>query len=227
MRLYVKHCPLACPERKTLLEHHLKDRGFIDVVWVTGYSTSHPFVQWLHKRLGKHINLAGISGLVKSLESLQMFVDDPTVNSAMFCDDDVVFIKDWKEKLKLPEGLPFINASVGVNFYILPDGRLRELNNNGGCEVAWMTKDFARFVLNNVDARSGLDHVFFAMMILLGFPLICSPVAQQTSILLPKKPSIEECEPAEKWFEFIKNFKPTGLNYLALWNESGYSRESY
>jgi hypothetical protein len=227
MRLYVKHCPEACPERRPLLEQHLKERGFTDVHWVTEFSVNNPFVPWVFTRLGKRLSLAGVSGLVGTLEALQRFVDDPTINSAMFCDDDVVFIKDWEQKLNIPPGIPFINASVGVNFHILPDGCLQQLGNNGGCEVAWMTKDFARVVLDNVDVRSGLDHVFFALLRMFNIPLLCSPVAQQTSILLPKKPVIEHVEKPheETWSDFLIHFKPTGIKYLDLWNESGYIRQ--
>lgn len=228
MRLYVKHCPKACPERRPVLEAHLKDRGFTDVKWITGYPVTHPFVQWLHTRLGQYLSPSCISGLVKNLESCKALVDDPTVDSALFCDDDAVFIKDWESNIQIPQGIPFVNMSVGVNFHILPDGQLSQLNNNGGCEVIWMTKDFARVVLENVDGRSGIDHVYFALLRALGLPLLCSPIAQQTSILSPNKTSLENSEkyqPAESWNDFVSNFKPTGLNYLVLWNESGYTRE--
>lgn len=228
MRLYVKHCPIACPDRRRVLEQHLKDRGFTDVVWITKYPVTHPFVQWLHARLGKYLSPSCISGLVKNLESCKALVDDPTVDSALFCDDDAVFIKDWKEKMKIPQGIPFVNVSVGVCFHLLPDGKLVQLQNNGGCEVIWMTKDFARLVIENVDGRSGIDHVYYAILKALGYPLLCSPVAQQTSILEPKKSSLENSEkyqPPQSWLDYVNNFKPTGLNYVSLWNESGYVRE--
>jgi hypothetical protein len=228
MKLYVKHCPLACPERRPVLEQHLKDRGFTDVTWITGYPVNHPFVQWLHVRLGKYLSPSCISGLVKNLESCKALVDDPSVESALFCDDDAVFIKDWASKMHIPEGIPFVNVSVGVQFHVMPNGNIQQINNNGGCEVIWMTKDFARFVIQNVDARSGIDHVYFAIVRFLGFPLLCSPIAQQTSLLEPKKSSLEHGEkyqPPESWFDFVSNFKPTGLDYIQLWNESGIARE--
>lgn len=228
MRLYVKHCPISCPERRPVLEKHLKDRGFTDVVWITKYPVNHPFVQWLHKRLGQYLSPSCISGLVKNLESCKALVDDPNIDSAMFCDDDAVFIKDWEKKMQVPQGIPFVNMSVGINFDILPDGRLRQLGNNGGCEVVWMTKDFARIIIDNVDARSGIDHVMFGLVRTIGCPLICSPIAQQTSVLEPRKSSLENSDkyqPVESWNVFVNNFKPTRLKYLDLWNESGYTRE--
>lgn len=228
MRLYVKHCPNACPGRRPILEQHLEERGFTDVKWITGYPVTHPFVQWLHKRLGQHLSPSGISGLVKNLESCKALADDPTLDSALFCDDDAVFIKDWETKMQIPPEIPFVNMSVGVNFQILPDGRLRHIQNNGGCEVIWMTKEFARIVIKNVDARSGIDHVYFAILRMLGYPLLCSPIAQQTSLLEPKTSALDnvpQYQPLESWVDFINNFKPTGLDYTALWNESGYTRD--
>ena len=221
MRLYVKHCPVSCPERRQVLEEHLASRGFTDVRWITGYPVSHPFVQWLHSRLDKELSISCISGLVKQLEASKDFLEDPTVDSALFCDDDAVFIKDWKEKMQLPEGVPFVNMSVGVNFDIFPDGRLRQMGNNGGCEVVWMNKDFARMVLENVDARSGIDHVYFALIRSMGYPLLCSPIAQQTSLLEPKSSSLSPSNTKQTWLEYINNFKRTGLVYSELWKESG------
>jgi hypothetical protein len=156
------------------------------------------------------------------MEACKDLIEDNTVDSAFFCDDDAVFIKDWKERMQIPQGFPFVNMCVGTNFHILPDGKLRQLNNNGGCEVVWMDKRFARVVLDNVDARAGIDHVYFALIRDLGYPLLCSPIAQQTSILEPKKSSLinePECVAKETWLEYINNFKRTGLVYSELWDE--------
>ena len=223
MRLYVKHCPVSAPERHIFLEEHLKSRGFTDVVWITGYSKTHPFVMWLHNRLGNQLNLPAVSGLVKHYESLEHFVRDPTINEAIFCDDDAVFIKEWKDKLQIPIGIPFLNICVGTNFEILPDGKLRNLRNNGGCEAAWMTKDFARILLQNVDGRSASDQVTFGILISLDLPLLCSPVAQQTSILNPKTSTLNLTQ--TNWREFLTNFKRTGLVYSELWKEYGGPRD--
>jgi hypothetical protein len=117
--------------------------------------------------------------------------------------------------MQIPPGVPFVNMCVGTNFHILPDGQLRQLNNNGGCEVVWMNKSFARVILDNVDARAGIDHVYFALIRDLGYPLLCSPIAQQTSILEPKKSSFihePDCVAKQTWVEYINNFKRTGLD---------------
>lgn len=227
MRLYVKHCPEACPERRAILEEHLADRGFTDVKWITKYPVDHPFIQWLHKRLGQHLSPECISGLVKNLEACQDLADDPTLDGAMFCDDDAVFIKDWADKIVIPAGIPFVNMSIGVNFHLLPTGGLRHIQNNGGCEVIWMSKQFAQMVVNNTDGRSGIDHVYFGLIRHIGADLVCSPIAQQTSLLQPRKgslPNISKYQPDDPWHVFVNKFKPTGLVYSDLWYESGIVR---
>jgi hypothetical protein len=207
------------------MERHLASRGFTDVRWITEYPVSHPFVVWLHEKLGKELSISCISGLVKNLEACKDLLDDPNVESALMCDDDVVFVKDWKEKMQIPEGIPFVNTSVGINFSMLPDGKLRQINNNGGCEVIWMNKEFAKTVLDNVDGRAGIDHVYFALLREMRFPLICSPIAQQTSLLCPKSSSLTPSNTRQTWMEYLNNFKKTGLVYSDLWKQSNISRD--
>ena len=230
VRVYVAHCPIRCPDRRTVLENNLKSRGFHDVVWVTTYPVSHPMVPWLHTRLGKHLTLGGISGLLKHLEATKMFVEDPTApDGAIFCDDDTLFVKNWKEGIdQIPPGAPFVNLSVGVNFHFLPDAKPRIITmNNGGCEAYWKSKDLCRYILANVDGRCGMDHVRFAMMNNLGLPTFCIPIAQQTSLLSGTSSAANPTEQTiyEPWDQFIRHFKPTGLSYEKLWNESGIARD--
>jgi|LakMenE01Jun11ns_1017448.scaffolds.fasta_scaffold9959611_16 hypothetical protein len=229
-RIYVIHCPAYCPERRPIIENNLISRGFKDIVWVTGYPASHPFVKWLQKRLGGHLNYGSISGLVKHLEAMRMFIDDPnSPDGAIFCDDDSLFVKNWQEAIdKIPPNFPYINLSVGVNFHFLPDAIPREITfNNGGCDTMWKSKEFCRYVLQNIDARAGMDHVYFGMMRHLGLKTICIPVAQQTSLLTGKASTSYDNDftPFQHWHIFVNNFKPTGVCYEELWNESGLTRD--
>jgi hypothetical protein len=226
VRAYVAHCPSWEPERRPFLEENLKWTGFDDVVWVTTYPANDPFVLWLTQELGNYLSKEGISGLVKHLEMAKMFIDDPAYgedDGAIFCDDDVVFTKNWKSAVEqIPAGFPFVNLSVGIHYNLLPNGQPLQLGaNNGGCEVFWATKKFCRIFLDNVDARVGADHVFCGLLKYVGIPLYCIPVAQQTSPLIGRRP----VDPASykdyelNWFEFVKQFKPTGLVYEELWKK--------
>ena len=74
--------------------------------------------------------------------------------------------------------------SVGVNFWIVPNGKPRVIGNNGGCELVYITREFAQIILDNVDTRQTIDVVIHGLVLHVGFPLVCVPVAQQTSLLV-------------------------------------------
>ena len=230
VRVYVAHCPVYCPDRRPIIEQNLKSRGFTDIVWVTSYPVSHPIVPWLHKRLGGHLTLGGISCLIKHLEAMRMFIlDTKSPDGAIFCDDDTLFIRNWRDALlHIRPNWPYVNLSVGVNFHYLPDAKPRVIQlNNGGNEAHWKSKEFCKFVLANVDARAGMDHVHMGMMNHLRVPCICVPVAQQTSLLCGKASTSHDHEFTiyEPWYIFVQQLKPTGISYEDLWNESGIARE--
>jgi len=216
--MYVKHCPVSCPERKQKVSRHLQYRGVTDLVWITEFPKDDPYVVWFHNKLKISCNIAFTSGLVKTLESLRHFVQSDK-KSAFFVDDDVVLIKDWR-KHPIPN-LPFVNMSVGVNFGILPDGNPRMIGNNGGCEMTYITREFAKLILDNVDVRQTIDIVIHALVNYSKFPLVCVPVAQQTSLLEPKTSSLGNSG-ILNWIDFVNNFKPTGVRYEDLRNESGF-----
>jgi hypothetical protein len=220
-RLYICHCPIACGDRRPVLEEHLKKRGFDDVRWITDYSVEHPFVKWLHKRLGETTRLAHISGLVKNLEMFRDVARDTTSETEFWqCNDDVVFIKNWD--VVIPKKLEYVNLSVGVSFHIIPDGKPRILGNNGGAEVFYFSRKFARLVLNNVDTRQTIDIIIHGLLNSIGHPLVCIPVAHQTSILEPKQSTLAIDEKLPPWIPFVEQFKPTGIKYEDLRNESGF-----
>lgn len=220
-KLYVLHCPVSCGHRRPALEEHLTKRGFTDVEWITDYDANHPYVQWLHKRLGGKGSPAHISGFVKGMEMFRRVVHDKCPDKWFWkCDDDVVFIKNWN--VPIPDELMYVNMSVGVNFHILPDARPQYIGNNGGAEVFCFTRKFAQLFLDNVDTRQSGDLVIHGLLRHIGHPLVCIPVAQQTSLLQPKQSSLVVDETLTPWAEFVQNFKPTGVKYEDLRNESGF-----
>lgn len=217
--MYIKHCPVTCPQRREPLAKHLASRSVNNQIWITEFSKHDPYVIWLHNKLGVDTHIGFTSGLVKTMEALRHFVQSGE-KSAFFVDDDVVLIKNWNMH-PIPD-LPYVNMSIGVNFSLLPDGKPRIIGNNGGCEMVYMTREFAQMVLNNVDARQTIDIVIHGLVNYLKFPLVCVPVAQQTSLLEPKSSSLGSSEIKQSWIDFVKNFKPTGVRYEDLRNESGF-----
>jgi len=207
--------------RRPVLEEHLKERGFTDVEWITDYPAYHPYVKWLHERLGGTTSLAHISGLVKFTETCRRIVHDKGPDKWFWkCDDDAVFIKNWN--VKLPDDLWYVNMSVGVNFHILPDAQPQYIGNNGGAEVFCFTREFAQLFLDNIDTRQSGDIVIHGLLHYIKHPLVCIPVAQQTSLLEPKQSTLKVDHTLTHWVDFVKEFKPTGICYEDLRNESGF-----
>jgi hypothetical protein len=220
-KLYVCHCPVTGAHRRSVLEEHLKERGFTDVEWVTEYPADHPYVKWLHARLGGTTSLAHISGLVKFTETCRRIVHDKGPDKWFWKgDDDVVFIKHWN--VPVPGELMYINMSVGVNFHILPDAQPQYIWNNGGAEVMCFTREFAQLFLDNIDTRQSGDIVIHGLLNYIKHPLVCIPVAQQTSLLEPKQSTLVVDQTLTPWVEFVQKFKPTGIKYEDLRNESGF-----
>lgn len=218
-KLYIIHCPVSCGQRRPVLEEHLKKRGFTDVEWVTDYSAEHPYVKWLHKRLGG--TLSHISGLVKGMEMYRKVLRDKGPDKWFWKgDDDIVFIKNWN--VPLPKNLIYVSMCVGVNFHVLPDAEPQYIGNNGGAEVFCFTREFAKIALDNVDTRQTGDVIIHGLLHHMGHPLVCIPVAQQTSLLEPKASSLKFDETLTPWIPFVENFKPTGIKYEDLRNESGF-----
>jgi hypothetical protein len=223
----VKHCPFACSERRSILEKHLEERGFTDVVWCTKYSKSNPFVEWIHEKFNKRCSVEGISGLIKLYECMLMFIEDEMAGDrAVFCDDDVVFIDGAKDAINSLPNYPFINLSVGIFYHIYPTKTIIENDkwNNGGSEAVIMTREFCKFLIENFDLRAGMDHVISGIVYKSNLKLYMVPIAQQTS-LLTKVAHFNDPISTEIWIDFILGYKPTGISYIDLWKESGIPKE--
>jgi hypothetical protein len=220
-KLFILHCPKSCGHRRPILEKHLSERGFTDVEWITDYDVNHLYVKWMHHALGETCSLAHISGLVKGLEMFRRVVHD-TSDTKWFWkgDDDIVFIQDWK--VPLPNDLWYVNLSVGVNFQVVPNAKPQYIGNNGGAEVFCFTREFAQLFLDNVDIRQTGDVVIHGLLNHIRHPLICIPIAQQTSLLEPKSSTLEFQSHLQEWKEYIAEFKPTGIRYEDLRNASGF-----
>jgi len=220
-KLFISHSSLHCSHRRPILEKHLSERGFTDVEWCTDYDGDHPYVKWIHRELGETCSIAHMSGLVKMYEVFRRVVHDTTDTKWFWKgDDDIIFIRHWN--VKIPDDLWYVNLSVGVNFHILPDAKPQYIGNNGGSEVFCFTREFAQLFLDNVDVRQSVDIVFHALLNHVKHPLICIPIAQQTSLLDTKSSTLVVNNKLQDWKEYINQFKPTGLKYEDLRNASNF-----
>lgn len=209
-------------ERRTRLEKHLKENGVFDnfkVHWVTDFKKDHPFVEFLHDFCAEHVSVEGLSGFVKFCENLKMGLETGD-SHFMISDDDVVFIKNWKEYFDSMK-LGFVNViGIGVNFHLLPDGKTVFTGNIGGCECIVVSKEFAQFFLNNIDFRQAVDIVISGIILHHKLPLVITTICQQTSFL-EKKSSL--CHNSTKyeldWITFVNTYKPSGIKYKQIETE--------
>lgn len=210
------------PERREPLEKHLRENGIFDnfdVHWITDFKNDHPFVEFLHDFHAEHVSVEGISGFVKLCEILKMGLDTGD-SHFMISDDDVVFIKNWKEYFCSMK-LNFVNSlGIGVNFHILPNGKPVHTGNIGGCECSVVSREFAQFFLNNIDFRQATDIVISGIILYHKLLLVITPICQQTSFL-EKKSTLQHNSTTYKidWITFVNTYKPTGLKYEQIERE--------
>ncbi len=223
MKYYIVH---GVPSRRERLETHLRERGvhdyFEDVIWVTDFPHDDPFVHWIQYTVARNVSKKALSGFIKFCTVLRMFLADETNEYAVSSDDDVVFIKEWKERLEDADTDKFFTClALGVNFHMLPDGKTKFTGNIGGCECIMISKKFAKFFLDNIDFRQATDIVISGMLLHHKLPLEITPICQQTSFLENNTSTIEHGETKYEtdWITFVTTYTPSGLSYFELLSE--------
>lgn len=212
MKLIVNH---GRPERKEALEKHLKKRGHIDVEYNTVYPPTDPFVHWLHETHCKHMSPGTISGVLKLLYTLH----NNEEGYIMCADDDVVFPKDWKERIEKINLLPINVICLGVNYHVHPDSGYTFTGNVGGMECIIISKKMGRFIADNVDFSQAPDIVISAIMAYHGIPLAITPVCQQTSLIENSTSTGAPAKYTKNWVEYIQTYRPSGITFSSLLEE--------
>ena len=212
--IFVKHCPELCSDRKEFLTKHLEERlqetGIEDVRWVEDYNWDHPFVQWLNIKLKLPYGPKLTSNFVKNLVMFKQMVDE-NIEDAILLDDDVTFHKDWKELFK---GIPdeaalntYINLSTSPFFHIKPEiGNVYQLPNKGGCEAIWVTKGFAKGILENLNMEEAVDIVYHGYLLGQKKPILNVPICHQTSDLEKVSSLDHDTRVSKNWVAYVQNY---------------------
>ena len=180
MKHFVVHDPKLV-HRREFLEKHLQDRGVTDVEWVTGFNSDSKLVKWLHQRTQTPMALGYLSCTVKHYIILSEMVRQ-NIPEAVIFEDDVVLHKDYSQFVPIP-GLKFIKLGIGVNWHLNPGLNPVQTLNYGCSEAQYVTLDFARELLNNLNFGHCVDIVYWAYLHHTRHPLVTVPLAHQTSIL--------------------------------------------
>lgn len=204
--------------RREGLEHHLKTRGIDEhfkLVWNTDWDKDHPFVLWLKNMVAPHVSVELLSNHVKAFESMKKAIDDDQ-DFFMCVDDDVVFPENFLELLQKVPLKPMNIVSMGINYHIPYSGVTTVTGNVGGLECFIMSKEFAKFILNNIDFEQALDIVIGAVMSKSGMQLAVTPICHQTSLLTPRHSSHQSGNYKKDWKEYTYTYKPSGITYTSL-----------
>jgi len=208
--IFVKHCPNLNPERKVFLQEHFKERcPEMDIRWTEGFNYDDVYIQWFNYKMKLPYGPKLTSNLIKGLEQLKTMVDE-NIESAFIMDDDVTLHKDWKAILESvdPQNLMFMNLGTSLFQPVKPEvGKIHILQNNGGCEMLWCTKEFAKMFLDNLNLDEAADIVWHGFLYSIGHPIPCVPIAHQTSMLVAETSLDHDTRKSKDWVRFVGNYK--------------------
>ena len=216
---FVKHCPKLSPERKVFLEGHLKERlPKIDIRWVEDYNHDDLFVQWINAKLNLPYGPKLTSNFVKSIFMMKQMIDE-NIECAFHIDDDAVFYRDWEKILNsIPEEIEqigYINMGTSQFFNLPPKlGEVYQLPNNGGGEVCWVSGDFAKSFLNDLNMDEAPDIVVHGMLNSNKRPILNVPIAHQTSMIERISSVDHDTRKPSNWLAYVHNY--TGLPKIDL-----------
>jgi hypothetical protein len=201
------------PDRRIRLEKHLSDM----VHWSFKYSKDDPFIKWLKYTKAPNVTLENLSGYMNHIHVLNTCESDYFI----VADDDVVFPRDWKERVSTLNLKPINIICMGVNYQLSYDSGYTYTGNPGGMECILVSKKFAKFICNNIDFKQNLDVVIGAMMYYNYIDIAVTPICHQTSILEPETSLLKSDENKfeKNWFDYIISYKPSGLEYTHLLEE--------
>lgn len=157
MKTYVIHYSKRPEVRKNLEEYapFLKD-----ATWIIQYDREDMFCSWIKFFTGSKLSLAYISNFVKHIECLKDMVDN-NIEEAFIFEDDVVFQDDWENKFKssfslIKDNVDYVKLGC---MHELPyiDNKVYLIGNNGGTEAQWVSLNFAKQFLNNLNFDHTVD----------------------------------------------------------------------
>ena len=108
---------------------------------------------------------------------------------------------------------------MGVNYHIPYGEKLTYTGNVGGLECYIMSREFAQFILDNIDFNQCVDIVIGAIMIRMGMKLEVTPLCHQTSLLTYKQSTHQGGNYPKNWVDYTNTYKPSGLKYSQLKKE--------
>ena len=205
-------------ERREKLENNPALSGK-DVTWVNEWDREDLFVKWVHWYSKTDQIINHISLILKHMWCLHDMIKND-ISECIILEDDVVFENNWFEKFNsIPkQNLQFLKLGSIFQDLKYDPQTIYQIGNPGGSEALWVTQDFAKITLDNLDFQQTIDIFYGGVLNYIKHPLMCIPVCSQTSVY-ESTSSLGGNNCKIHWIEYIKNFhsyKKFNLNNLLL-----------
>jgi hypothetical protein len=121
-----------------------------------------------------------------------------------------MFHKDWVsilESIEFTEVPQFINLGTVLRMELPPrHGTVYVCGNNGGCEGAFVSLEFAKFFLKNINMHHTTDIIIHGILHSMGHQVLNIPVCHQTSCI-EKHTTLDHHTRVEMpWTEHVSNY---------------------
>jgi len=214
MKYYVIHYPKR-PERKINLRVQFVEHGISpdDVTWVEGLNKDDHFTKWVKVRTKSPMPLGQMASAVKQYWIMRDIVDRG-LDEAIILEDDVVLDPEFDKLdpstfprdvglLRLGAGVHVLESSFRVN--VKPDAvQTIAINNPGGCEAFWVSKQFADEYSSQANFDYSIDMAQHGFLMSKGRPLMLRYVAHQTSIGVGGDSTTGQC--TGDWRKYVETF---------------------
>ena len=214
MKYYVIHYPKR-PERKENLRVQFVEHGISpdDVTWIEGLNKDDHFTKWVKVKTKSPMPLGQMASAVKQYWIMRDIVDRG-LDEAIILEDDVVLDPEFDKLdpstfprdvglLRLGAGVHVLESSFRVN--VKPDAvQTIAINNPGGCEAFWVSKQFADEYSSQANFDYSIDMAQHGFLMSKGRPLMLRYVAHQTSIGVGGDSTTGQC--TGDWRKYVETF---------------------
>lgn len=192
MKYYVIHYPKR-PTRKESLLRQFAERGISldDVTWVEGLNKDDHFTKWVKVKTKSPMPLGQMASAVKQYWIMRDIVENNIPEAIIFEDDVVIHPEfDTLESSTFPHDVGLLRLGAGVHVLdeyfqknVKPDAhQTLSINNPGGCEAFWVTRDFAKRYSDEANFDYSIDMAQHGFLTAHKKPLLLRYVCHQTSI---------------------------------------------
>lgn len=218
MKYYVIHYT-KCPERKQRMLDQLTPLG-IEPEWITEYDKEDPLISKIRLKTESPMSLGLISCSVKHFVAMKRMVDRE-IPEAIILEDDCVFYPEFATaKPSHPSG--FLRLGIGIGIQQderpPPGHNVYRLSNPAGSEAQWVSLEFAKVSISNVNFDHAIDMFQYAVMKnIFQEDMRCMNLCYQTSLVDKGTSLTDGGDSVVDWKDYTRTFlqrKRYSFNFL-------------